>query len=85
MCYELSDKESSIIRMLPTKPRGVPRADDGRVRNGIFLAIAIGCSLAGPSSPLWSWHHLLQSLHSLAEGRHLGRDHAGPDGRALCR
>jgi transposase len=30
----ISDQEWSIIRaMLPTKPRGIPRVDDGRVLN----------------------------------------------------
>ena len=38
MRYELSDKEWSIIRpMLSTKPRGVPRVDDRRVLNGIWV------------------------------------------------
>ena len=38
MRYELSDGEWNAIRlMLPNKPRGVPRVDDRRVLNGIFL------------------------------------------------
>ncbi len=37
MHYELSETEWSIIRpMLPNKPRGVPRVDDGRILDGIF-------------------------------------------------
>ncbi|MGY4573358.1 hypothetical protein ACVWY5_006428 [Bradyrhizobium sp. USDA 3256] len=37
MRYELSDEEWTAIRpMLPNKPRGVPRANDRRVLNGIF-------------------------------------------------
>ncbi len=35
--YELSDFEWSIIEpLLPNKPRGVPRADDRKVLNGIY-------------------------------------------------
>jgi transposase len=37
MRYELSDSEWSAVRvMLPNTPRGVARADDRRVLNGIF-------------------------------------------------
>jgi transposase len=36
--YELTDFEWSIIApLLPNKPRGVARADDRRVLNGIYL------------------------------------------------
>ena len=39
--YEITEFEWSIIApLLPNKPRGVPRVDDRRVLNGIFLAIA---------------------------------------------
>jgi transposase len=39
--YELTDGEWSIIEpLLPNKPRGVPRADDRRVLNGISLAFS---------------------------------------------
>jgi transposase len=35
--YELTDFEWSIIEpLLPNKPRGVPRADDRKVLNGIY-------------------------------------------------
>jgi transposase len=37
MRYELTDHEWSAIEpLLPNKSRGVPRADDSRVPNGIF-------------------------------------------------
>ena len=37
--YEMSDFEWSIIQpLLPNKPRGVPRADDLKVINGIEVA-----------------------------------------------
>ncbi len=37
MRYELSDYEwTATKRMLPNKPRGVPRVNDRRVLNGIF-------------------------------------------------
>ena len=38
MRYELNDYEWRVIKpMLPNKPRGVPRADDRRVLNDIYL------------------------------------------------
>ncbi|MFX4221526.1 MAG: IS5 family transposase [Thalassobaculum sp.] len=41
--YELSDFEWSIIEpLLPNKPRGVPRADDRRVLNGIYWRLRTG-------------------------------------------
>jgi transposase len=41
--YELSDFEWSIIHpLLPNKPRGVPRADDRKVLNGIYWRIRTG-------------------------------------------
>jgi transposase len=41
--YELSDFEWSIIEpLLPNKPRGVPRADDRMVLNGIFWRLRTG-------------------------------------------
>ncbi len=41
--YELTDFEWSIIApLLPNKPRGVPRADDRRVLNGIFYILRTG-------------------------------------------
>jgi transposase len=45
MRYELSDYEWAAIRpMLPDKARGVPRVDDRRVLDGIFLGATIWCS-----------------------------------------
>jgi transposase len=41
--FDLSDKEWDIISpLLPCKPRGVPRADDRRVLNGIFYILRTG-------------------------------------------
>ena len=41
--YEITDFEWSIIApLLPNKPRGVPRADDRRVLNGIFWRLRTG-------------------------------------------
>jgi transposase len=40
MRYELTDYEWTAIKpMLPNKPRGVPRANDRRVLNGIFWVL----------------------------------------------
>jgi transposase len=41
--YELSDFEWSIIQpLLPSKPRGVPGADDRKVLNGIYWRLRTG-------------------------------------------
>jgi transposase len=41
--YELTDFEWSVIEpLLPNKPRGVPRADDRKVLNGIFWRLRTG-------------------------------------------
>ena len=41
--FDLSDKEWAIIApLLPSKPRGVPRADDRQVLNGIFYILRTG-------------------------------------------
>ena len=41
--YELTDFEWAIIEpLLPNKPRGVPRADDRKVLNGIYWRLRTG-------------------------------------------
>jgi transposase len=41
--YDLTDFEWRVIEpLLPNKPRGVPRVDDGRVLNGIFWVLRSG-------------------------------------------
>jgi transposase len=41
--YDLPDFERRVIEpLLPNKPRGVPRADDRRVLNGIFWVLRSG-------------------------------------------
>jgi transposase len=59
--YELTDKEWLIIEpLLPNKPRGVPRVDDGRVLNGILWRFRSGASWAeiparyGPSTTCYN-------------------------------
>ena len=43
MRYELTDYEWTAIKpTLPNKPRGVPRANDRRVLNGIFWVLRSG-------------------------------------------
>jgi transposase len=43
--YDLTDFEWRVIEpLLPKKPRGVPRVDDRRVRNGIFWVFPVGRS-----------------------------------------
>jgi transposase len=42
-CHEITDFEWSVIApLLPNKPRGVPRADDRKVLNGIFWRMRAG-------------------------------------------
>jgi transposase len=73
---ELSDYEWTAIKpMLPNKPRGVRRLNDRRVLNGIFWVLRSGAPLARHARDLWSPHHLLQSLRSVAAGWRLGPDH----------
>ena len=75
MRYELTDHEWAFIKpMLPNKPRGVARANDRRVLNGIFGCCDPGV-LAGPAGRFWSLHHLLQSLRSLAACGRREQDH----------
>ncbi len=59
--YELSDFEWSIIApLLPNKPRGVARADDRRVLNGIYWRLRTGSPWAdiperyGPSTTCYN-------------------------------
>ena len=40
--FDLSDAEWRIIALRPDKPRGVPRADDRRVLNGVFHVLRTG-------------------------------------------
>jgi transposase len=82
MRYELSDKEWSFIRaMLPTKPRGVPPRRRSPRPQWHLLGVAILRPLAGSANHLWSSNHLLQSVRSLAKGRHLGPHPEGADMR----
>ena len=47
MRYELTDFEWAAIRsFLPNKLRGIPRVNDRRVLNGIFLGLTLRRSLA---------------------------------------
>ena len=59
--YELSDFEWSIIApLLPNKPRGVARADDRKVLNGIYWRLRTGSPWAdiperyGPSTTCYN-------------------------------
>ena len=71
--YELTDFEWSIIQpLLPNKPRGVPRANDRRVLNGIYWRLRTGSPLGRYSRALRAGDDLLQSLHPVAEDRRVG-------------
>src|SRR5271155_2997598 len=59
--YELTDFEWSVIApLLPDKPRGVPRADDRTVLNGIYWRLRTGSPWAdiperyGPSTTCYN-------------------------------
>jgi hypothetical protein len=55
MRYELSDHEWTAIKpMLPNKPRGMPRANDRRVLNGI--SGCCGPEHHGATCPMTSAH-----------------------------
>jgi hypothetical protein len=83
MRYELHDHEWAAIKpMLPNKPRGVPRVNDRRVLNGIFLGSTIWRTVARPAGQLRSVHDLLQSLRSLTTSGRLGQDHERPGRRS---
>lgn len=83
--YELTDGEWSIIeRLLPNKPRGIPRVDDRRVLNGILWRFRTGSPWAeiperyGPSTNCYNrfvrwrkagvWDRLLAAVSAAFEG-----------------
>jgi Putative transposase of IS4/5 family (DUF4096) len=73
MRYELTDYEWTAIKpMLPNKPRGVPRANDRRVLNGIFWVLRSGAPWRDLPNALGPLHHLLQSLRSLGSSAAAG-------------
>ena len=75
--YQLGDFEWSIIEpLLPIKPRGVPRADDRKVLNGIYWRLRTGSRGGHPRAPRTA-DNLLQPLCPLAEARRLGQDLRG--------
>ena len=83
--YELSDFEWSIIApLLPNKPRGVPRADDRKVLNGIYWRLRTGSPWAdiperyGPRRPAtiassdWAkigvWDRIFEAISKAYDG-----------------
>jgi transposase len=79
MRYELTDCEWTVIKpMLPNKPRGVPRADDRRVLNGIYWVLRSGApwrdlpASYGPRTTCYNrfvrwrqagiWDHIMSAL-----------------------
>lgn len=83
--YELSDFEWSIIEpLLPNKPRGVARADDRRVLNGIYWRLRTGSPWAdiperyGPSTTCYNrfvrwrrigvWDRLFDAVSAAYQG-----------------
>ncbi|WP_245320390.1 IS5 family transposase [Bradyrhizobium lablabi] len=76
MQYELTDGEWAAIKpMLPNKPRGIPRVNDRRVLNGIFWILRSGAPWRARG--VWSVHHLLQPICSVAVGWCLEPHHRG--------
>ena len=57
MRYELSDYEWTAIKpmLLPSKPRGVRRANDRRVLNGIFWVLRSGAPWRDPPEHFGSY------------------------------
>ncbi|MBK8173791.1 MAG: IS5 family transposase [Rhodospirillales bacterium] len=83
--FELTDFEWSIIGpLLPNKPRGVPRADDRKVLNGIYWRLRTGSPWAdimeryGPSTTCYNrfvrwrergvWDRLFEAVSAAYEG-----------------
>jgi len=83
--YELSDFEWSIIApLLPDKPRGVPRADDRKVLNGIYWRLRTGSPWAdiperyGPATTCYNrfvrwrkagvWDRIFEAVSSAYDG-----------------
>jgi transposase len=83
--YELTDFEGSIIQpLLPNRPRGVPRADDRTVLNGIYWRLRTGSPWAdvperyGPSTTCYNrfvrwrkqgvWDRLFEAVSKAYEG-----------------
>jgi transposase len=86
--YELTDFEWSIIEpLLPNKPRGVPRADDRKVLNGIYWRLRTGSPWAdiperyGPATTCYNrfvrWRKRVCGIASSRPSR--------PPTRAICR
>ncbi len=82
---EITDFEWSIIKpLLPNKPRGVPRADDRTVLNGIFWRLRTGTPWAdipehyGPHSTCYNrfvrwrrvgvWDRLFEAVSAAYDG-----------------
>jgi len=75
--HDFTDEEWRVIQpLLPTKVRGVKRADDRRVLNGIFWRLRTG-TMAGDTRALRALYDLCQSFQSLAQGGSLGEDYGG--------
>ena len=71
--YELTDFEWSIMEpLLPNKPRGVPRADDRKVLNGIYWRLRTGAPWADIPERYGPLHNLRQSVPPLGEDRRVG-------------
>ena len=83
--YELTDFEWSIIApLLPDKPRGVPRADDRKVLNGIYWRLRTGSPWAdiperyGPPTTCYNrfvrwrklgvWDRIFEAVSSAYDG-----------------
>jgi transposase len=83
--YEVTDFEWSVIQpLLPNKPRGVPRADDRKVINGIFWRLRTGTPWSeipdryGPSTTCYNrfvrwrklgvWDRLFEAVSKAYDG-----------------
>jgi transposase len=81
MRHELTDYEWTVIwPMLPNKPRGVPRANDRRVLNGIFWVLRSGAPWRDLPDSFGSYTLLAATASFVGEGRAFGDDHGSARG-----
>ncbi len=87
MRYQPTDNEWTVIRpMLPNKPRGVPRANDRRLLNGIFWVLRSGApwrDLPGTFGPYTTCYNRFVRLRRAGVWGRIMEALAGPHDTAV--